>query len=59
MPKNLPAKTKTIEEIRQDLKDSSTGLDAWYILREADKERAGMKDKELIGSDTNYYKAIT
>lgn len=59
MPKNLPVKTKTTEEIRQGLKDSSTGLDAWYILREADKEMGEMKKKTPIGSDTNFYKALT
>lgn len=50
-------KIKTLDEIRDSIKDSGTGFDSGYILRQADKE-IGKEAKEFT-SDTNYYKAMT
>jgi len=57
MQKNKIVKTKSIEEIKQSIKDSGTGFDSGYILRQAGKE-IGDEAKEFT-SDTNYYKAMT
>lgn len=57
-PKEI-AKTKTLDEIRDSIKGSGTGFDAWYILRQADKEMKDFKEPKEIVSNTNYYKAMT
>ena len=57
-PKEV-VKTKTLDEIRDSIKDSAAGYDAWYILRQADKEMKDFKGPKEIATNTNYYKAMT
>lgn len=57
-PKEI-IKAKTRDEIRDSIKGSSTGFDAWYILQQADKEMKDFKEPKEIVSNTNYYKAMT
>ena len=59
MQKNKIIKAKTSEEIKQGVKNSSTGYDAWYILQQADKEMGEFKKPKEISTNTNYYKAMT
>jgi len=59
MPNNKLAKPKTIEEIKQAISSSATGFDAWYILRQADKEIKDLKEPKEFTLDSNYYKAMT
>jgi len=57
-PKKI-IRAKTLEEIRDSIKNSATGFDAWYILEQADREMKGFKEPTEIVSNTNYYKAMT
>lgn len=59
MQKNKIVKTRTSEEIKQVIRNSSVGFDAWYILQQADKEMKDFKKPKEIASDTKYYKAMT
>jgi len=51
MPNNKLAKPKTIEEIKQAISSSATGFDAWYILRQADKEIKDLKEPKEFTLD--------
>jgi len=52
-------KTKSLDEIKDSIKNSDTGFDARYILRQANKEIEELKEPKMFTSDTNYYKAMT
>lgn len=59
MPNNKLVKSRSIEEIRKSLSESSTGFDAGYVLKEADTEMNGFKGPKEITSNSQYYKAMT